>query len=183
MALCFNVCAGAGAGATGVGTEGGVDIVALCSREDTAGLCASKKPAPGLVLITWSMAMAFSAAGVRGSDSREAIGLIAGCINDWASSSSPYMLMSSANVSREASRAGARVLVGAGASDAKALGTAGVIGLPNPDMESIAAAAGWELPAGARRSAVLFCMMSVLGVPETTRHFGPVLVWRGDGGD
>lgn len=61
----------------------------MCSRDGTEGLLASKNPAPALLLTMWSMAMAFSAAGVRGSDRCVAMRLMFGCINDRASSSSP----------------------------------------------------------------------------------------------
>ena len=83
MALCLDACAEAG------GACNGVDIVELCIREAAAGLWASKNPALTLLLMAWSMAMAFSAAGVRVSDSLVAMGLMVGCINDCASSSSP----------------------------------------------------------------------------------------------
>lgn len=67
-------------------------VGARCSCRVSGGTKASKKPGPPLPpapSIIWSMAMAFSAAGVRGDDRRVATGLITGWMNDRASSSPP----------------------------------------------------------------------------------------------
>lgn len=74
-------CHGAGrftAGAWGAG---------LCRKGANGGMAfwpskTSKRPPPGSL----SIAAAFSAAGVRGEVNRVAIGLMAGCMNDCASS-------------------------------------------------------------------------------------------------